>query len=157
MLSKVLLTLAFLAAFAPVNARVTKSHKLSDYTFEQYLLESGKKYDGADYDIRREYFNHNLKAIQRHNANPSATYSLGVNMFTDRSPEELARTFGGNKHALARTEALKAPPPAKERSASERAALLASLPHSKDWRTEGVVTPVKDQVVNERICLYSLV
>lgn len=138
-----LLVLALFGVTA--DARFTKSADLHNYSFEQYLQESGKKYEGAEYETRREYFDENLKRIQAHNAK-SPSYTLGVNMFTDRSPEELKSTFGGNKHMLNRPSVLKSSSsPLEGKSAAERQKILSQLPASKDWRVEGVVTPVKDQ------------
>lgn len=75
--------LFLISSFFGVDAKFTRSHKLSEYTFSDYLNESGKHYDGAELSRRKEIFEERIKAIRQHNANPNATYKMGVNMFTD--------------------------------------------------------------------------
>jgi len=71
---------------------------------------------------------------------------MGVNQFTDRTPQELGRTKGGNKHALTKTRGLQSPTGTfSSKTDAEKQKILASLPASKDWRDENVITPVKDQ------------
>lgn len=149
MLSKAVLLLA--AACVSVQGatngsrRFTKSADLGNYSFEQYMRESGKKYSDDELATRRNYFEQNMKRIMSHNADPKQSYKLGVNMFTASSPAELQQTFGGNKHALSTSASNKHLKKVGARSEAEKKKVLASLPASKDWREEGVVTPVKDQ------------
>lgn len=145
MLAKLLL-LSAMAMNVAVEAKFTKSSELtSSYNFEQYLMESGKKYaNPKEYASREKIFNENMALIKNHNSN-SASYKLGVNMFTDRTKDELKSSFGANKHALRKT--LKGAKEAKglPTEPSERKAIMDKLPKSFDWRDHNVVTPVKDQ------------
>jgi len=142
MFSKTILLFTAFASLHQVDGRFTKSSDLGDYSFEQYMRESGKRYTGAELESRRDYFDQNLKRIVNHNSDDKSSYKMGVNMFTDRSPSELKQSFGGNKHALGRAStSLKQ----STHSDSEKLEVLSRLPKSKDWRDAGVVTPVKDQ------------
>ena len=55
-----------------------------EYSFEQYLHEAGKRYNGHEYEKRREIFEDNLGKIRAHNKQ-NAGYTLGINKFTDQS------------------------------------------------------------------------
>ena len=122
-------------AVVSVDGRFAKHDSLNGYHFDQYLHESGKKYEGSAYETRRDIFEMNLKKIQAHNNNPHSTYKMGVNRFTDRTPEELKHTLGGNKHALTKTKGLRSADDSFiMKTDAEKKELMASLPYSKDWR-----------------------
>jgi uroporphyrinogen-III decarboxylase len=54
------------------------------YSFDQYKADYSKKYrDVGEEQYRRTIFLRNLVKIEEHNANPSNTYTQGVNQFTD--------------------------------------------------------------------------
>ena len=145
MFSNILLATALSAAFFQADARFSRSHELEEYSFETYLLESGKKFSGEQLNKRKEIFESNIKKIRQHNVNPSSTYKMGVNAFTDRTQEEISSSFGGNKHALGNKQPTRGFKSALSTDSVKRAEMLKSLPASKDWRDDGVVTPVKDQ------------
>ena len=62
---------------------------------------------------------------------------MGVNKFTDMTESELKFSRGGNKNALASSKV-------SQHVTSNLD--ISSLPKSVDWRDQGVVTTVKDQV-----------
>lgn len=129
------------------DAKFTTGHDLThgEYSFEQYLHEAGKRYDGHEYEKRREIFESNLSKIRAHNK-LNVGYTKGVNKFTDQTDEELKHTFGGNKHALNGKSSVNLHSSLTlPVDPVERKKVMASLPKSKDWRDDGVVTPVKDQ------------
>lgn len=130
-----------------VDARFSKGHELGEYSYAQYLKESGKVYS----EKRRDIFENNLKKIQAHNSSPKATYKMGVNQFTDQteyvyivchgvfcylhSPvynrAEIKFSLGGDKHSLSK---------GKKRVAAAHASAeeIAALPASVDWREKGL-------------------
>jgi hypothetical protein len=73
----------------------------------------------------------------QHNSGGAATWKRGVNRFTDFTKEELARTLGADKRALAKNQ--------KQPEAAKMSVSLNDLPSSVDWRTRNVVSAVKDQ------------
>jgi len=114
----------------------------SSYTFEKYVAEFGKEYAaGSDEYKRREtLFYNSLKAILVHNADHTKTWKEGVNMFTDMTHEEFAVRLGYRKdigYVRRAMDKVAYTPLSPER--------IAALPASLDWRTQGAVTPVKDQ------------
>ena len=83
--------------------------------------------------LRYDFFLQNLDIIQTHNKNPSKTFTMGLNQYSDWSDEEFNK-LNGYKYA-------------GEQNVSK--AIVKQTPKGdeyKDWRqTEGVVTSVKDQ------------
>jgi cathepsin L len=85
-----------------------------------------------------------LNNIKVFNADAGNSYKKGVNQFTDKSVEELkTESLGGSKKTAkgALYRSLFTPTSSDEISPEE----LAELPTSVDWRTQNVVSPVKDQ------------
>ena len=70
----------------------TRWYELSNYTFQQYIVEYGKNYSGHDEIKQREKnFARNLEYIKEHNKQPNISFYMGVNLFTDWSKEEFKR------------------------------------------------------------------
>jgi len=74
--------------------------------------------------------------ILKHNSDPTQTYKLGINKFADMTPAEF-KAFRSYNLQMALTSKAKAVPYTLEAS--------RPLADNVDWRTQGVVTPVKDQ------------
>ena len=80
---------------------------------------------------RRLIFERNLIKIEKHNADPSQTYQMGVNQFTVFSDEEFAKLY---LNPMIAEEAVKVEE--------------TELPHmigDVDWTTKGMVSAVKNQ------------
>jgi cathepsin L len=114
-------------------------HQLEGYNFEDYLQEWSKSYQSHEYGYRRDLFNSKLAEIKMHNADPSKTWKMGVNQFTDMTYKEFSVRLGVNR-ALLYSEnypyGIEAP-----RSQVD----LATLPGHVDWRDMNVISNVKDQ------------
>eukprot|EP00475_Leptophrys_vorax_P022487 TRINITY_DN30631_c0_g3_i1.p1 TRINITY_DN30631_c0_g3~~TRINITY_DN30631_c0_g3_i1.p1 ORF type:complete len:374 (+),score=106.35 TRINITY_DN30631_c0_g3_i1:1115-2236(+) len=114
-------------------------------TFEEYVRQFGKSYTvgSYEYNMREAIFYSNLQTINHHNVNSGASWTLGVNQFTDLTPQEFKLKYRGyDMHAAA----------LHQRSSAHISAFAAvedvkieDLPEHVDWREKGVVTPVKDQ------------
>jgi len=107
--------------------------------FELFKVKHQKSYD--DYNVeqlRKQIFKDNKEQIDRHNKRYAAgkeTYKMGVNQFTDLLPSEfksLMLTSYNTSDMSASIEYTYSP-------------LNLTIPKSKDWRTEGAVTRVKNQ------------
>jgi cathepsin L len=103
--------------------------------FVTYVKFHGKHYDNIEeFMMRENLFYQRLQVIQEHNAKKSS-YTLGATKFADMTDEEIKAFRGLNKrmtHGLRTVEAPVLPN-------------NGAVPDSVDWRTIGVVTPVKNQ------------
>jgi len=88
-----------------------------------------------EHDFRKAIFAENLQKIQQHNAEEAKglhTFTLGVNKFADMTSEEFVAYYNGFR-------------PEVQGDSNVVDIEVESLPESVDWRTEGYVTPVKNQ------------
>lgn len=106
----------------------------STYGFQQFKLDFNKKYmrEGEE-QYRKNIFLRNIVKINEHNANPSNTYTMGVNQFTDLTQAEFAALY----------LTLQVPSGQKVSKISEE--MTSSLNGEVDWNAAGMVTPVKNQ------------
>ena len=61
-----------------------------EYTYAKYAADFGKSADvkSTEYKKREQIFNDHLREILQHNSNPSRTFHMGVNQFSDWTHEE---------------------------------------------------------------------
>jgi len=106
----------------------------SDPRFEEFKAQFGKQYDAAEEAYRMVNFMESLKTIERHNADPARTWTMGLNQFSDLSDEDFS------------TKVLMAPQHCSAtNTVSASRAGAADLPAAMDWREKGVVSEVKNQ------------
>jgi len=85
--------------------------------------------------LRYGVFLRNLAEVEAHNSQAGSSYTRGINEWSDLTQAEWSDYLGGYKHIATHT-------PVREES---EVPSVEDLPDSKDWRDEGVVTPVKNQ------------
>jgi C1A family cysteine protease len=87
---------------------------------------------------RFEIFQEQLKLIDQHNSNPKATWQEGVNQFSDLTEQEVRSMF----------PPLPISAPSIKVDDDERVtnASIQVVPASVDWRTNGAVSGVKNQL-----------
>jgi len=124
--------LFFLCAIVCVSAK-TLWHQLDDYTFEDYCQEYEKVYSPKEALYRKGLFDQKMKEIKIHNSGDS-TYKKGINKFSDLTNEEFRAGYTGYRPISSN-----AVPPNLDHIS------LDDVPNDIDWRTKGVVTPVKNQ------------
>jgi len=130
----------FAATILLINA--VKWNELKDYSFKDYVIEHRKTYKNVDeLNFRRNLFEANIAEIKRNNEDTTRTWKEGVNQFTDRTIEERERVLGVDKSLM---YYMKTRPDAKA-PINKQWIPESQLPTSIDWRTQGVVTAVKDQ------------
>jgi cathepsin L len=106
----------------------------STYGFQQFKLDFNKKYmrEGEE-QYRKNIFIRNLVKINEHNANPSNTYTMGVNQFTDLTQAEFAALY------------LTLQVPSEQKVSKNIDVTTSSINGDIDWSAVGKVTPVKNQ------------
>jgi C1A family cysteine protease len=104
--------------------------------FQTFIHRFEKRYSGLiEFEKRFEIFRSNLDYIHHHNENSDSSLRLGITQFADLTEEEFA-AFNGIK---SRVNGPFSSPCQSFKSSS------SNVPSSLDWRSEGAVTPVKDQ------------
>ena len=103
--------------------------------FSNFQERFSKRYENLqELESRFQTFRSNLKNIILHNLDYNQNFTMGINQFTDLTPEEFkAKYVGGLKTEVGSYGC---------KSFSSDA---VGAPSSIDWRTNGAVTSVKDQ------------
>ena len=101
--------------------------------FTRFLKKFEKKYESLEaLEKRFDIFRENVKAIFEHNSASHKNFTMGVNQFTDLTPEEFKTDYGSGL-LLGKASCKTYTPTGKV------------VPNSWDWREHGAVTPVKNQ------------
>ena len=103
------------------------------HEYNKYLNHYRKDYNNTP-DYWRHYYNFrdNMQKIKMHNAQKKS-WTMGTNTFTDISPEDFKRMY------------LKPMSPGQHGYSKFMIDKSITIPDSIDWRTENVVTNIKDQ------------
>jgi hypothetical protein len=114
---------------------LARQHSASSPEFEAWKLKFAATFDSpADEFYRRVIFEANFARIRAHNADPSQTYTMGVNQFTIYTTQEFQERFLNSKlGAFADTVAI------ADGQAEAVGAVLV------DWEAAGAVGPVNNQ------------
>jgi len=102
-------------------------------SFVNWMRLNSKSYDHESFRAKYAVFKSNLDFINTHNANPE-NHRVALNKFADLASTEFAALYNGFKmpsQILTNVPLILSSPTA--------------LPDSKDWRTAGAVTGVKNQ------------
>jgi cathepsin L len=109
-----------------------------DREFNRFQREFGRQYNGVNEEsYRRMIFEENINKIVGHNLeadNGRRSFRLAVNQFTDMTNDEFRQTVNGYKPELR-----------LRRNTTVFTGTLNDVPATVDWRTKGVVTPIKNQ------------
>ena len=104
-----------------------------EYEYMRYVTEWKKSYaTKAEFKFRMEQFKQTMAKMAEHRANDAHQSTVGLNEFADWTAEEYKRLLGYKAEWK------------KAANATEHV-LADDAPASLDWRTKGVVTPVKNQ------------
>jgi len=118
-----------------LGAVVAVAQRNMQAEFAEYMRAFNKEYATEEVALRFGAFVNNLKLIDEHNAKKESWW-MSVNQFTDLSPEEFSATYKGYR---ARDNDYM-------RSMNQHVEVEGQVfADSLDWRTQGAVTPVKDQ------------
>lgn len=108
----------------------------TDYSWDDYLDDFGKAYNGIEELSRHAIWAANMERISKHNAEylrGEQTWWMSVNQFADMTEEEFQTRLGRKSGRF------------PGRLSGLRTASPQELPAAVDWRAKGVVTPVKNQ------------
>jgi len=130
----------FLVVVTLISLCVAKTRwfELENYSFEQYVQEFRKIYSPKEYIDRSAIFRTNLDSIRVHNRDSTKTWKQGVNRMTDWMPSEYKKLLGFDKSLGFANKS-------KEVQIDKRSLSARALPAHIDWRTKGIISPVKDQ------------
>ncbi|KAJ3699827.1 hypothetical protein LUZ61_003532 [Rhynchospora tenuis] len=103
--------------------------------FEKWMADFGRVYaSDAEKLLRFDVFKTNLQYIESTNSQPGITYKLGLNKFADLTNSEFMAKYASYT-----------PRSGPKKSTPTKYATFVSAPTSVDWRSQGAVTPIKDQ------------
>jgi len=128
-----------LASLALTNAKVhhaASSEKELESQFTSFVKQHHKKYTHDEFFNRFNTFKANVEKIRTHN-NSGASFTMAVNEFADMTAAEFKTTKMGYKPIDNKV--------LRSKNVQKAPASNGSAVTSVDWRTEGIVTPVKDQ------------
>ena len=139
-------TLSFLLAisfFCVVTSEGLRGNVMNNFLsdndewkqFSNFQDKFVKKYDNIDQlETRFQIFRTNLRNIIIHNMDHSQNFTMGINQFTDLTPEEFkAQYVSGLKAEVGLA------------GCGSFSGSASGAPASIDWRAKGAVTSVKDQ------------
>nr|BAN33745.1 cysteine protease a [Symplocarpus renifolius] len=119
-----------------------RSEKEMRLLFEGWLVEHHKSYGGDLTEKKRrfEIFKDNLRFIDEHNRlENNYSYTVGLTVFADLTNEEYKSTYLGTFTPTSEEEF------SSHVSDRYQVRVGQTLPTSVDWRTEGAITPIKNQ------------
>ena len=100
--------------------------------FMHFIQTQAKQYTTFDeYKYRLSVFAENKRSIDAHNSREGVSFKQRVNMFTDMTPEEFGK--------------LQTLQPVRREMPTQSSTESLFYPDSIDYRTDGLVSPVKDQ------------
>lgn len=109
-------------------------------THEKWMAQHGRQYkDAAEKELRFKIFKQNSEYIDSVNSDPNGKYKLAPNRFADLTNEEFKATY-----TRLQQEPVQAAT-GSSTSTSFRYENVSDADPSVDWRSQGAVTPVKNQ------------
>ena len=139
MMQTVILLSAITGAYSQSGLRGSSNSLVGDQVFEwkeftNFQERFSKRYLSLEeMEGRFSIFRENFRSIRQHNNDLTQNFTMGVNQFTDLTPDEFKATYVSGLKAVQAT------------SCKSFSSSAASAPDSYDWRQHNAVTGVKDQ------------
>jgi C1A family cysteine protease len=130
----VLLAVVAVCAAIRVNHKFTPPEKQLQDQFVQFVHDHNKQYDETEFNKRYAIFKDNVAKINQLNRGQSDAV-FGINKFSDLTAEEFTKMYKGYKKTNVTVRAGVYAP----------STVPTAPPTSFDWRTQGVVSAVKNQ------------
>lgn len=128
-MNKTYLAIALIALAA--TAAYLAGQESKNSAFETWKQTYGAKYDSpVEEHYRRIIFERNVEIIEKHNADSTQTYKMGINQFTALTDEEFVTIYLT---------------PLKQYPEADGGMDMSEPNADIDWTTKGMVTPVKNQ------------
>lgn len=138
MLRLVLLAATFVAVYGADSLRGSSSFLNENDEWKQFTNfqdKFSKKYENIqELETRFKIFRENFRNIVIHNLDRSQNFTMGINQFTDLTPQEFKDKWVGGLKADVGSYGCKT-----------FSSSASGAPASIDWRSKGAVTTVKDQ------------
>ncbi|RLN58008.1 hypothetical protein BBJ28_00021577 [Nothophytophthora sp. Chile5] len=100
--------------------------------FDAWKGEHGKEYGSAiENELRRGIFEINARSIAAHNSKNDVSFTMELNEFADSTWEEFQHWYLGSPQTCSAT--------------GSSGVTYSDVPQEKDWRVDGMVSPVKNQ------------
>ena len=125
-MNKSLTILALTALLVGAVYISTQSNK--DTAFEEWKAQYGANWAASEEEYRRIVFARNVEKINKHNADKTQTYTMGINQFTAMTQEEFVNTYLDPKPEVAAPVETEHP-----------------IVGDVDWTAQGKVSAVKNQ------------
>uniref|UniRef100_A0A6C0DSV8 Peptidase C1A papain C-terminal domain-containing protein n=1 Tax=viral metagenome TaxID=1070528 RepID=A0A6C0DSV8_9ZZZZ len=134
LIKNMLIIVAFGASI--ISSADILNHRDEWSEFTAFLKRFEKKYESLE-ALEKSFhiFSQNLKDIFEHNALPNKNFTMGINQFTDLTPEEFKLNYGSGLFTSK----------VEKSSCKIYTPTGKVVPDSWDWRERGAVTPVKNQ------------
>lgn len=84
--------------FVRIITTISFNFQNIDEEWSKYKVDHDRVYNGEEDAVRKQIFVTNWEAVKAHNKlyeGGKVSYSLGINQFSDRKPEELKHLTGG--------------------------------------------------------------
>lgn len=126
---------AYVSAFNQLNVSLNNETYHWD-AFNDFQIRFDRRYSSLkEFATRFSIFRDNLRRILAHNSDFNQNFTLGINQFTDLSPEEFKQTYVNGRQNNLGSFGCK----------TFSSGSTTNVPASVDWRAKGAVNPVRDQ------------
>lgn len=114
--------------------------------FSSFQERFSKKYSSlSEFEHRFKVFRSNLRNIISHNLLGNQNFTMGINHFTDLTAEEFKNLYASGLKSSLYSHDHEHQQPLRGFGCKTFSSATSSLPQSVDWRSKGIVNPVRDQ------------